>query len=122
MTTAMQEGSTLADELLQRIGQTVGDKARVSVVFGEPVEREGITVIPVAKSRFAFGGGGGAGTRGSQEGSGGGGGGGALVSPVGYIEVHDGSARFKRISGPVDLLAVVATAALAALVVRRLVG
>jgi uncharacterized spore protein YtfJ len=118
----MQEGSTLADELLQRIGQTVGDKAKVSIVFGEPVEREGITVIPVAKSRFAFGGGGGAGARGGQEGSGGGGGGGALVTPVGYIEVHDRSARFKRISGPADLLAVVATAALAALVVRRLLA
>jgi uncharacterized spore protein YtfJ len=76
----------------------------------------------VAKSRFAFGGGGGAGARGGQEGSGGGGGGGALVSPVGYIEVHDGSARFKRISGAADLLAVVATAALAALVVRRLLA
>lgn len=120
VTTATQDGPTLADELLQRIGQVVGEKATVSVVFGDPVEREGITVIPVAKSRFAFGGGGGAGTHSGQEGSGGGGGGGAVVSPVGYIEVHDGSARFKRISGPVDLLTVVAAAALAALVVRRL--
>jgi uncharacterized spore protein YtfJ len=122
VTTAIQDGSTLADELLQRIGQTVGDKAKVSAVFGEPVERESITVIPVAKSRFGFGGGGGAGTRSGQEGSGGGGGGGAVVSPVGYIEVYDGSARFKRISGPVDVLAVVATAALAALVVRRILS
>ena len=120
MTTATQDGPTLADELLQRIGQVVGEKATVSVVFGDPVEREGITVIPVAKSRFAFGGGGGAGAYSGQEGSGGGGGGGAVVSPVGYIEVHDGGARFKRISGPVDLLTVVAAAALAALVVRRL--
>ena len=43
MTTGLQDGSVLADELLRRIGQTVGDKANVSTVFGEPVEREGIT-------------------------------------------------------------------------------
>ena len=88
--TEMQSGTTLADELLQRIGQTVGDKANVSTVFGDPVERAGITVIPVAKARFGFGGGGGGGARGGQEGSGGGGGGGAVVSPVGYIEVRRG--------------------------------
>ena len=72
----------------------------MSTVFGDPVEREGITVIPVAKARFGFGGGGGAGGREGEEGSGGGGGGGALVNPVGYIELHDGAARFKRISSP----------------------
>jgi uncharacterized spore protein YtfJ len=120
MTTEAQEGTALADELLQRIGQAVGDKAKVSAVFGEPVERGGVTVIPVAKARFGFGGGGGAGGREGQEGSGGGGGGGALVSPVGFIELRDGAATFKRITGPTDLLAVVAAAALAALVLGRL--
>jgi hypothetical protein len=71
-TTETYDGSALANELLRRIGQAVGDKADVSAVFGEPVEREGITVIPVAKARFAFGGGAGAHER---ESSGGGGGG-----------------------------------------------
>jgi hypothetical protein len=42
------------------------------------------------------------------------------VSPVGYIEVRDGTAQFKRITTPVDVLALVAAASLAALVVRRL--
>lgn len=121
MTTGIQ-GSALADELLQRIGQTVGDNAKVSTVFGEPVEREGITVIPVAKARFGFGGGGGGGARAGEEGSGGGGGGGALVSPVGYIEVSDGTAQFRRISSPVDFLALVAAASVAVLAVRRLLA
>jgi uncharacterized spore protein YtfJ len=120
--TEMQDRSALADELLQRIGQTVGDNAKVSTVFGEPVEREGITVIPVAKARFGFGGGGGAGAREGEEGSGGGGGGGAFVSPVGYIEVRDGGAQFKRTSSAVDLLALVAAASLAALAVKRLLA
>ena len=55
VTTGIQDGSALADELLQRIGQMVGDRAKVSTVFGDPVEREGVTVIPVAKARFGFG-------------------------------------------------------------------
>jgi len=119
--TTTQDGTALADELLRRIGETVGDHATVSTIFGDPVEREGITVIPVARARFGFGGGGGAGA-GAGEGSGGGGGGGVSVTPVGYIEVRDGTARFKRILGPSDLLALFAGASLAALAVRRLLA
>jgi len=115
MSTTMQNGSDLADELLQHIGQTIGDRAKASTIFGEPVEREGITVIPVAKAKFGFGGGGGEG----KEGPGRGGGGGAAVSPLGYIEVHDGTARFKRIPRPTDLLAMAATASLLAVVLTR---
>jgi uncharacterized spore protein YtfJ len=117
-----QERSQLVNELLERIGQTVGQRAQVSAVFGEPVERGELTVIPVAKARFGFGGGGGSGSREGDEGSGGGGGGGAAVSPVGYIEVRDGSARFKRISTPTDLVALVAAASIAALTTKRLLG
>jgi uncharacterized spore protein YtfJ len=122
MTTALEEGSTLADHLLQRIGSTVGDRANASTVFGQPVEREGITVIPVARARFAFGGGGGAGGRGGEEGSGGGGGGAAFVNPTGYIEVRDGAAHFRRISNPVDVLFVAIAASLAAVAARRLLA
>jgi uncharacterized spore protein YtfJ len=120
--TASKDRPSLADELLQQIGVTIGDKARVTTVFGEPVDREGITVIPVAKARFAFGGGGGGGSRGNDEGSGGGGGGGALVSPVGYIEVHGDGAEFRRISSSTDVVALVVAAALAALALRRLLA
>jgi uncharacterized spore protein YtfJ len=120
VTTGEQNRAALVDELLQQIGETVGSKANVSTVFGDAVERAGITVIPVAKARFGFGGGGGGGARGSEEGSGGGGGGGVSVSPVGYIELRDESATFKRISSPVDLVALVAAASLAALAVKRL--
>src|SRR6516165_10157026 len=123
MTTDVQGQSLLVDELLDRIGRTVGRQAQVSAVFGEPVERNGLTVIPVARARFGFGGGGGA--EGADEGSasgGGGGGGGGVVSPSGYIELHDDSATFKRISTVTDLLAVVATASVAALTLKRLLG
>lgn len=115
-----EKRTELVDELLDRIGQTVGQRAQVATVFGEPVERDNVTVIPVAKTRFGFGGGGGSGTREGNEGSGGGGGGGAVISPVGYIELGNGSAEFKRISTPRDAVAFVAAASLALLVVKRL--
>src|SRR6185437_1716047 len=72
MPTETTERADLVNELLERIGKTVGQRAQASAVYGEPVEREGLTVIPVAKARFGFGGGGGAGSHEGQEGSGGG--------------------------------------------------
>jgi uncharacterized spore protein YtfJ len=79
-------------------------------------------VIPVAKALFGFGGGGGSGARKGNEGSGGGGGGAALVSPVGYIEMRGGGAEFKRISTPIDLLALLAAGSLATLAAKRLLS
>jgi uncharacterized spore protein YtfJ len=118
----VEERSELVNELLGRIGRAVGERAQVSAVFGEPVQREGMTVIPVARARFGFGGGGGSGSRQGDEGSGGGGGGAAFVSPVGYIEVRDGSAEFKRISTGTDVLAMTVAASIAALAIKRLLG
>jgi uncharacterized spore protein YtfJ len=120
MAVAAEERSELVNQLLERIGQTVGEKAHASTIFGEPVEREGITVVPVAKARFGFGGGGGSGTREEGQGFGRGGGGGMSVDPVGYIEIRDRSSDFKRILTPRDVLALVVAAALASGVIRRL--
>lgn len=118
---AVIEGrSELANELLERIGQNVGEKAHVSTIFGEPIERAFVTVVPVAKARFGFGGGGGSGRGDEGEGGGGGGGGGVAVTPIGYLELRDDGAHFKRITTPRDLLAVVAAASLALVAIRRL--
>jgi uncharacterized spore protein YtfJ len=99
---------------------TVGQTTQVSTIFGEPIERERVTVIPVAKARFGFGGGGGGGSGEGDEGSGGGGGAGVSIGPVGYIEVHDDTAEFKRIFTAADLLGLVAAASVAALAFKRL--
>jgi uncharacterized spore protein YtfJ len=116
------ERSEMVTELLERIGETVGQRAQVSTIFGEPVQREAVTVIPVAKARFGFGGGGGSGARESDQGSGGGGGGGVVVSPVGYIELRDSGAEFKRISTARDLAALVVAASFGIVAFRRLFG
>jgi uncharacterized spore protein YtfJ len=120
MAVEAQERTDLVNALLERIGATVGQRAQVSTIFGEPVEREGVTVIPVARARFGFGGGGGSGSREGDEGSGGGGGGGVAVGPIGYIELRQGRAEFKRILTPTDLLALVAAASFAAVAIKRL--
>ena len=122
MATHVRDSAGLADELLQRLGRTVGDRATVSTVFGEPVERNGVTVIPVAKARFGFGGGGGEGSRaGDEQGSGSGGGGGAAVRPVGYLELKDGETQFRRITSPSDALVLSIAVSLAVLTLRKLV-
>src|SRR6266536_493472 len=122
-----QERTQLVNDLLERVGQTVGERAHVSTIFGEAVEREGVTVIPVAKARFGCGGGGGSGSRECDEGSGGGGGGGVAVGPIGDIEVRDRGAEvpprgaeFKPISRPTDTPALAAAASLPVLPVKRL--
>src|SRR5438034_8881887 len=120
MAVEAQERAELVNTLLERIGETVGQRAQVSTMFGEPVEGEGVTVIPVARARFGFGGGGGSGSREGDEGSGGGGGGGVAVGPIGYIELHQGRAEFKRILTPTDLLALVAAASFAMVAIKRL--
>jgi uncharacterized spore protein YtfJ len=83
---------------LEAIAERVGAHASVTAVFGEPVERGGLTVIPVASVRWGFGGGGGT-SGGEEEAGGSGGGGGVAADPSGYIEIRDGEATFRRI-GP----------------------
>jgi uncharacterized spore protein YtfJ len=124
MAVEAQERPEVANELLEQIGQTLGQTAQVATVFGEAVQRKGVTVVPVSKARFGFGGGGGgAGIRaGKEQGSGGGGGGGIAVTPIGYIEVRDHNSEFKRIRTQLDVFAFAAAASIAAIALRRLLG
>jgi uncharacterized spore protein YtfJ len=114
---AEAHGSAEGGDFVQRLAERFGASARASTVFGEPVERDGVTVIPVAKAIWGFGGGSGgdAGRQGS------GGGGGIAVRPVGYIEVRGDGAKFRplRDSRLTTLTAAVAGAAMGALLRRR---
>lgn len=75
-------------ELLARATDTL----HVSRVYGSPIERDGILVIPAATVSGGVGGGGGTGTgpHGEGEGRGGGGGFGLRVRPAGAFVVRDG--------------------------------
>lgn len=104
---AMREAEAAAsgrtDDLIGGLASRVGMHASPRAVFGDPVVRDGMTIIPVAKVRWGFGGGSGRGADGSAEdgtldaGEGSGGGGGVMASPLGYIEIANGVADFRRI-------------------------
>jgi uncharacterized spore protein YtfJ len=86
--------AAITDELIQKLIEAVGGRAGASLVYGDPVDRGDITIIPVAKVGYGFGFG-----RGNQnESAGGGGGGDGLgATPVGYIEIANGQSRFRPI-------------------------
>jgi len=80
------------------VAELVGAKARVQAVFGEPITCENLTVIPVARVRWGYGGGGGrAETPPSDPASGSGGGGSVAADPIGYLELGPEGAAFRPI-------------------------
>ena len=130
--------STPTIESVEDVGGTVRsaieglrERASVSSVYGDPIEFEEKTIIPVARIGYGFGGG--FGTGGSDEGeesddeasesrsgSGGGGGGGMGATPVGVVEITDHETRFVRFDDRRRLgLAVLAGLALGFLFGRR---
>lgn len=113
--------SARSGNFLERLANRIGINSNVSTVFGDPVEREGITVIPVARVGWGFGGGTGPGGSAGQNqvGEGTGAGGGAMVYPVGYIELKDGKAIFRRIYDPGTILRLVVGAGIVTLLVMR---
>ena len=133
------------DGFVERMAERVGGKASVRSVFGDPIERDGFTIIPVAKVRWGFGGGAGGpiavgvgrisgspfsdATSSSEDGAGAsagtGGGGGVAADPVGYLEIGPDGATFIPIVSARPsagfLLAAGATAALVLRAVAKLI-
>ena len=101
-------------ELVQHLADRLSASANARTVFGDPVERNGVTVIPVASVRYGFGGGGGSYRR-DQNNQRAGGGGGVRISAVGYIEMSDRDVAFRRIPSRSRLARAVAVAAAVAI-------
>jgi uncharacterized spore protein YtfJ len=97
-------------EPLTSMVESLRENAAVETVYGEPVQGDGVTVVPVARVAYGFGGGygssAGTGTDGGSESApeddratdseGGGLGGGLVAAPVGVVEVSRDGARFVR--------------------------
>src|SRR5262245_61805977 len=88
-----------ANEMLQKLGESLSSIATAKSVFGDPVQIGGKTVIPVARVLLGFGGGFGTGpgprgpaADGNAEG--GGGGGGVQAIPAGALEITASGTRF----------------------------
>ncbi len=68
------------------------DAMQVRTVYGEPIQSDGVIVIPAARIRG--GGGGGSGKSGEEQ-QGSGGGFGLMASPAGAFVIRDGMVRWK---------------------------
>ncbi|HYN69869.1 MAG TPA: sporulation protein [Candidatus Eisenbacteria bacterium] len=106
----------LGSRILERLVSQVGGHARAEAVFGDPVERDGVTVIPVARVRWGVGGGGGS----AVDGAGSGGGGGLAADPIGYIEITSAGASFRPIARSFGAAGILAVAIAAVIVIRAL--
>jgi uncharacterized spore protein YtfJ len=111
-----------AEEILDRVRDTL----TIRQVFGEPYERDGALVVPVARVAGGGGGGGGQGDSPSEgSGRGGGGGFGFEARPVGAYVIRDGEVAWRpavdvtRIALGGQMVAIVALLVLRG-VIRRL--
>ncbi|MDG4648073.1 spore germination protein GerW family protein [Roseibacterium sp. SDUM158017] len=81
-------------------------------VLGDPIEKDGATVIPIVSYGFGFGSGGGEGGKSGSQGTGGGAGAGGGIKPLGAIIFDANGARVEAVKGAMSSVAqVVADAA-----------
>ena len=78
---------------IQQVLAEARDTITVRRVFGEPFERDGVTVIPAA--RVQGGGGGGTGEQPGGQGTGSGGGFGVIARPVGVFVIRGGEVTWR---------------------------
>jgi uncharacterized spore protein YtfJ len=101
-TDAHETGTGIRRDVAELARDTIEElqhSAHADRVYGDPIEVDGKTVVPVARIVYGFGGGFGSGAADEGEtGSGGGGGGGARATPVGVLEVTPETTRFVRFS------------------------
>ena len=97
------------DDLLATLAERIGARFDARTVFGAPIERDGVTVIPVAAIRFGIGGGGGSDPSKGQD----------SASAAGYIEIKDGRTRFVPVVHPARMLMLIGAMTLAGLTIIR---
>ena len=93
------------DNKLNSIMSTAMDKVREMVdtntIVGQPITTpDGVTLIPISKVSFGFGGGGGDYGKNAKDGFGGGSAAGVKIDPVAFLVVKDGSVRVMPVAVP----------------------
>lgn len=92
------------EDVLTRLSEDLKDFAKTETIFGDPIEIQGNTIIPVCRMSIGYGGGGGEGegsdpSKGGGKGMGGGGGGGVKIDPAALIIVKDGEVSVVAVQG-----------------------
>ena len=100
--------TTQLKQLFSTLTETFSQNATIKKVYGDPIETQGKTIVPIAKVSFGFGGGFGGGKNGQEnadtpgtdtnkaKGEGGGMGGGLSAKPLGVLEITPEYTRFIR--------------------------
>ncbi|MCF0137837.1 MAG: sporulation protein YtfJ [Oscillospiraceae bacterium] len=79
----------------------IEELVKVNNVVGEPIlTPDGITLIPISKVSFAFGGGGGDARNGSRDNVNAGSAAGVKIDPVGFLVIKDGVVRMVNVQPP----------------------
>ena len=117
----------LVQHLLQAIAERLHSSSSIHTIYGDPIEAQGKTLIPVAKVSYGFGGGA-VGTnsldRADKQPSGntvegGGGGGGVRMVPLGMVEVTPQQTRFLPFGGGKRMLGALAVGLVVGLLMGR---
>lgn len=111
--------TTPAADFVTMLADGQGVVAKAHSAFGEPVRQGDVTIVPVARVRWGFGGGLGKGGSEAAGGGGGGGGGGVRVFPLGYIEINKDGAEYKPIHDPANLVPLVVAGGVAGWLLLR---
>lgn len=102
-------------QFIRQLAENLGASAAVKTIYGDPIDRGDMTIIPVAKILYGFGGG-----EGDKDGQGGaGGGGGIKVVPIGYIELKNGESKFRPIRNTATTIGLMVAGGVAGVLLMR---
>ena len=88
-------------ELMGAAMEKVHEMVDTNTIVGQPITTpDGVTLIPISKVSFGFGGGGGDYGKAPKENFGGGAGAGVKIDPVAFLVIKDGITRVMPVSVP----------------------
>src|SRR5688572_17331429 len=94
----------VVQDVLKQVADDIKRFTKTETIFGDPIEIQGNTIIPVCRVAIGYGGGGGEGegpvsNKPTGRGAGGGGGAGLKIEPVALIVVREGKISVAPIGG-----------------------
>ena len=88
------------NSIMQTTMNDIKSMVEVSSIVGNPIlTSDGITLVPMSKLSFAFGGGGGEGSN-KQSNFGGGSAAGAKIEPIGFLVIKEGGVKLLNVQPP----------------------
>ncbi|MDO4316029.1 MAG: GerW family sporulation protein [Oscillospiraceae bacterium] len=100
MDNTMEKKNPLND-LMRSTMEKIHEMVDTNTIVGEPISTpDGVTLIPISKVSFGFGGGGGDYGKAAKDGFGGGSAAGVKIDPVAFLVIKDGTTRVLPVAVP----------------------